>query len=110
MTFLRKVGIELTFDRKGQARTRTIFITYTPEKDGTGRSAPSAPSATSSRSNGTDSVQREIPANSIRDTLSEGAADYEVTEQRLLGGRMRSVDADEDGYLLAYEEPAEEDE
>jgi len=29
-TFLRKVGIEISFGREGQARTRTILITATP--------------------------------------------------------------------------------
>jgi hypothetical protein len=48
-TFLRKVGINISFEREGRARTRTIVITTTddvaPENDGTRPSAPSAPSA-----------------------------------------------------------------
>jgi hypothetical protein len=50
-TFLRKIGIEVSFDREGRARTRTIVITVTPSQSApenawTQPSAPSAPSAT----------------------------------------------------------------
>ncbi len=49
-TFLRKISIEISFEREGRARTRIIRITHTanhsvPESRGTGPSAPSAPSA-----------------------------------------------------------------
>ncbi len=49
-TFLRKIGIEIGFDREGRARTRVIRITATsadpaPEPGGAQPSAPSAPSA-----------------------------------------------------------------
>ena len=49
-TFLRKVGIEIGFDREGRARTRTIRITTTSnflatDNDGARPSAPSASSA-----------------------------------------------------------------
>ncbi|MCI0465753.1 MAG: hypothetical protein L0Y57_01925 [Beijerinckiaceae bacterium] len=49
-TFLRKVGIEIGFEREGRARTRTIRITTgslfsEPEKGGALSSAPSASSA-----------------------------------------------------------------
>jgi len=49
-TFLRKIGIEVSFDREGRARTRVIRITAAgtdpvPERGGVQPSAPSAPSA-----------------------------------------------------------------
>ena len=44
-TFLRKVGIDIAFDREGRARTRTIRISCVPEYAETELSAPSAPSA-----------------------------------------------------------------
>jgi hypothetical protein len=44
-TFLRKTGIEISFDREGHARTRVIRITKAPESL---QAAPSAPSASSS--------------------------------------------------------------
>jgi hypothetical protein len=58
-TFLRKVGIEVAFEREGRARTRVIRITAapgvaTPEYDVAGPSGPSASSAPS---------MKRIPAN-----------------------------------------------
>jgi hypothetical protein len=49
-TFLRKIGIEISFGREGRARTRTILIATTrsyaaPENTGAQPSASSAPSA-----------------------------------------------------------------
>ena len=44
-TFLRKVGIDISFDREGRARTRTIRISCLPENEATEPSAPSASSA-----------------------------------------------------------------
>jgi hypothetical protein len=48
-TFLRKIGIDIGFEREGRARTRTIRITtgqsFTPEARGAEPSASSAPSA-----------------------------------------------------------------
>lgn len=49
-TFLRKVGIEVTFTREGRGRSRDIHMTGTPvflarERGGARPSAPSAPSA-----------------------------------------------------------------
>ena len=55
-TFLRKVGIEISFGRAGRARTRTITITATqrhpaPEQSGAQPSASSASSASAPKSN-----------------------------------------------------------
>src|SRR5829696_5708590 len=44
-TFLRKVGVEITFSQEGRARTRTIRISAAPDSAGAQPSAPSAPSA-----------------------------------------------------------------
>jgi hypothetical protein len=48
-TFLRKIGIEIGFEREGRARTRIIRITTgqspAPETEGSRPSSPSAPSA-----------------------------------------------------------------
>ncbi len=46
-TFLRKVGIDISFDREGRARTRTIWISSAPDNVEMEPSAPSAPSARS---------------------------------------------------------------
>ncbi len=51
-TFLRKVGIDIGFEREGRARTRTIHITTAaPESAGARPSASSAPSANPVKSN-----------------------------------------------------------
>jgi hypothetical protein len=55
-TFLRKIGIEIGFDREGRARTRVIHITGTtvpvaPAAAAAGPSVPSAASASMSKSN-----------------------------------------------------------
>jgi hypothetical protein len=55
-TFLRKIGIEISFGRQGRARTRTIHITTThgfsaTENAGARPSAPSASSASSLNAN-----------------------------------------------------------
>ncbi len=46
-TFLRKVGIDITFEREGRARTRIIRITRKPES---APARPSTPSASSAQS------------------------------------------------------------
>ena len=44
-TFLRKIGIDITFEREGRARTRTIRIAREPERALAGASTPAASSA-----------------------------------------------------------------
>ena len=55
-TFLRKIGIEIRFDREGRARTRVIHVTSSgktvgPENVGAQPSASSAPSSPSEKVN-----------------------------------------------------------
>jgi hypothetical protein len=54
-TFLRKIGIEIGFDREGRARTRVIRITTAtplgPDREGAGSSASSASSVPIPKSN-----------------------------------------------------------
>jgi hypothetical protein len=93
-TFLRKIGIEIGFDREGRARTRIIRITITPQHpvpdyDGARQSAPSAPSALLPKSNqangfaasdlrtvgidADDSSQRQLPTVRANSLISKGA-------------------------------------
>jgi hypothetical protein len=51
-TFLRRVGIEISFRREGRARTRTIRISAVPENAGSPSSATSAASTTIPKTNG----------------------------------------------------------
>jgi hypothetical protein len=72
-TFLRKVGIDISFEKEGRARTRTIHITAAPENAGAEPSAPSASSAESKKSlpdNGFGGVTlrtQTLPADANRD-------------------------------------------
>jgi hypothetical protein len=44
-TFLRKLGLEVSFEREGRSRTRRILITTAADNEGIFASTPSAPSA-----------------------------------------------------------------
>jgi hypothetical protein len=66
-TFLRKIGIDIGFDREGRARTRIICITtmpmhFAPEPAGARRSAPSAPSVPEPK----DSMANSFAARDVR--------------------------------------------
>jgi hypothetical protein len=67
-SFLRKVGIEVTFGREGRARTRTIRIVAAPENAGAQPSAPSASSAFTLNSNSANDI-----ADAYRQTVANGA-------------------------------------
>lgn len=60
-TFLRKVGIDITFDREGRARTRTIRITRKPESAPAGSSTPSASSAQSTEARHNNGFDQDDP-------------------------------------------------
>ena len=60
-TFLRKVGIDITFEREGRARTRTIRIARKPECAPTRPSAPSASSAPSPEPTGNKGFDQGDP-------------------------------------------------
>jgi hypothetical protein len=99
-TFLRKIGIEIGFDREGRARTRVIRVTampsqLAPEQVGAQSSAPSAASAPTPKSSspnafaapnlqtvahdadgsgrGTTPTVRVSPLNSVARTDADGA-------------------------------------
>jgi hypothetical protein len=70
-TFLRKVGIDITFEREGRARTRTIRISRKPDGAPARSSTPSASSPEPSGNNGFDTgdprgVNRTADANAGR--------------------------------------------
>lgn len=84
-TSLRKIGIEIAFSKEGRRRTRMILITKAasdavPESTAAQPSAQSAPSATTSESNGSknfaaDAVRTVAPdADRWADTAGPGAA------------------------------------
>lgn len=84
-TFLRKIGIEVSFEREGRARTRVISITAAltdpvPERGGAQPSAPSIPSAPrpkSSPDNGFAAPDPRTVANDADGTDANCAAQSE---------------------------------
>ena len=60
-TFLRKVGVDITFEREGRARTRTIRITRNAENVGATSSKPSTMSADKSKSPVSNGFQDDSP-------------------------------------------------
>jgi hypothetical protein len=60
-TFLRKVGIDITFEREGRARTRTIRIARKPEHAPAGPSTPSASSAPSPEARHNNGFDQDDP-------------------------------------------------
>ena len=86
-TFLRKIGIEIGFEREGRARTRTIRITTTqtsPRQNMPGRE-PSAPSASSAP------MPKPNPAQRLRGDARCGryADDADGSERRAASDRPR---------------------
>ena len=61
-TFLRKVGIEITFEREGRARTRIIRITRKPGCALARSSIPSVSSALSPEPTGNVTIQDLLPS------------------------------------------------
>jgi hypothetical protein len=60
-TFLRKVGIDISFDREGRARTRTIRITRKPESAPAKPSTPSASSVPSPKAMANSAFDQDDP-------------------------------------------------
>jgi hypothetical protein len=78
--FLRKIGIEIGFEREGRTRTRTINITTiqpsaTPEMPGKQPSAPSASSAPTSKSNPANGFSAQSERTVGRDADGSGNND-----------------------------------
>jgi hypothetical protein len=79
-TFLRKIGIEISFGREGRARTRTIHVATTPtdstpESTGARPSAPSAFARKSNPANGFEAPPLRTVANDADGrTVTVGAA------------------------------------
>ena len=93
-TFLRKVGIEIGFEREGRARTRTIRIAGAvahapPESEGAEPSVSSAPSAFTAKFNGANGVAAQTPRTTA--SVAEGSTDVNG-RARALTVRAASVD------------------
>ena len=76
-TFLRKIGIEISFGREGRARTRTIHVATTPthstpESTGARPSASSAPSVFAPKSNPANGFAAPTPRTVANDADGSG--------------------------------------
>jgi hypothetical protein len=71
-TFLRKVGVEISFLREGHTRARTIQISVTPENSGKQPSAPSASSANALKPNGSSGFVAD-PKRTMANHADDGA-------------------------------------
>jgi hypothetical protein len=81
-TFLRKIGIEVAFNREGKARTRIVHITTAPENAGAQPSAPSAQPA--SGANGTNVI--DLAATGLRTVAgNENGSDVATVRANPLG-------------------------
>ena len=83
-TFLRKVGVEVSFHREGKERSRTITILFSAPKEGGGiPSAPSEPSAKSTTTNDYNGFQADglTPAPRIQPSAMRPADTSTVRHQ-----------------------------
>jgi hypothetical protein len=75
-TFLRKIGIEIGYERRGRTRTRIIQITMRlsaePENSGSRPSAPSASSASTPKPNSGNGFAAESRRTGAQDADGEG--------------------------------------
>jgi hypothetical protein len=89
-TFLRKIGIEISFGREGRERTRTIIITTSgdplPENDRTRPSAPSASSASTAKLNANN---RFTPA-PLRTVADDADGSARGTDPTVRAGPLKS--------------------
>jgi hypothetical protein len=100
-TFLRKVGIEVTFRREGRAWTRTIRLTAAPEKPGAQPSAPSAPSAPTPKSNPANGFAAQSVRTVARDADGSGNGNAPTVRTDSLKNNAGTVADDADAMAPA---------
>ena len=95
-TFLRKVGIEVAFEKKGRARTRIINITTAaaPEDTGAQPSAPSASSAFRTEPNSANGFAAQ-PVRTV-DSDADGSSEGGVPMVRAKGLKTNGPDDADD--------------
>jgi hypothetical protein len=101
---LRKVGIDITFEREGKQGARNITITHQPVKDGKAPSAPSASSATNDlndlRLTVGEASPSALPSASRATDKADNAADsgsaHTVSHNPLNGNAADSADGKDD--------------
>ena len=97
-TFLRKIGVDIGFEREGRARTRVIRITAASspralESEAAEPSAPSAPSATPSATNPVNSLAMSV-LRTVGDRADDNGRPSVPTVRRSTPTCMGRTDAD----------------
>ncbi|MBF9021226.1 hypothetical protein HKCCA1065_09940 [Rhodobacterales bacterium HKCCA1065] len=113
-TFLRKIGIEVSFEREGRARTRIIRITAAgadplPERGGVQPSAPSVPSAPRPKSIPDNDFAAPDPRTVTNDTDGRVRAPVDSVRANPLISSGRDVADDADANCAAQSEPEKTD-
>jgi hypothetical protein len=103
-TFLRKVGIEISYGREGRARTRTIKISVTtdhpaPEKLGAQPSAPSLQSASRPKLNPVNEFPAGLPRTVANHADDSGKGGGPIVRANLLKTNVRTAADDADANL-----------
>lgn len=113
-TFLRKIGIEVSFEREGRARTRIIRITAAgadplPECGGVQPSAPSVPSARRPKSIPDNDFAASAPRTVVNDADARASGRVDSARANPLKSNGRTVADDADTNCAAQSEPEKTD-
>ena len=114
--FLRRIGVDIGFEREGRARTRTINITTirdrsTPEEDGIRPSTPSAPSASLPEPNGFNDPATVSPRTVVEAADGNADGSGQDTEPTVRANPLRTgspTDADGADAKLYTQSTADE--
>lgn len=93
-TFLRKIGIDIKFDREGRARSRIIHITRKPECLPESPSIPSASSAKSPEPSGNNSLDEgnQRTVNRTADANTDNSEPQTVRNNHFQNNKMAAAD------------------
>lgn len=109
-TFLRKIGIDVSFEREGRARTRIIRITAAgvepvPERGGVQPSTPSVPSAPRPKSSPDKGFAAPDPRTVIKNADGRASGPIGTVRTNLLKFNGRTDADDADANCDAQSEP-----
>lgn len=109
-TFLRKIGIEVSFEREGRARTRIIRITaagadLVPERGGVQPSAPSVPSAPRPKSIPDNDFAAPDPRTVANDADARASGPVDSARANSLKSKDETDADDADANCAAQSEP-----
>jgi hypothetical protein len=113
-TFLRKIGIEVSFEREGRARTRIVRITAAgadplPERGGVQPSAPSVPSAPRPKSIPDNDFAASAPRTVVNDADARASGRFDSARASPMKSNGRTVADDADANCAAQSEPEKTD-